>query len=225
MTNQKSLFLNAKIREIVGNNIQTLRENGLVPAVLYGHKVANINLEIDEIELQKLLAKISESDLIDLIIADKPSVKVLIHDISYDPLKNTIKHLDFYQVNMKEKITTRIELNFINESPAVKDLGGVLVKTLDAIEVECLPNDLISHIDIDLSFLKEIGSIIRAKDLAIPQSLTLLTDPETVIVLTEEPKKEIEKPIETATTPETGPIATETKDNTAVNKEKENKDK
>lgn len=208
MTQQQTFTLNAKKREIVGNKLEKLRDGGLIPAVLYGHKITNINLAIDEIELQKLLNKISESELIDLVVDQTPPIKVLIQDIARNPLKNQIDHLDFYQVNMKEKIKTHIELDFINESPAVKNFGAVLVKTLDNVEVECLPSDLISHLEVDLSLLKEIGSIVRAKDLNIPQELTLLTDEETVIVLTEEPKKEAEKPVatnensETTSTPE-----------------------
>lgn len=204
MTQNQTFILSARKRDIVGNKLQNLREQGLVPAVLYGHNISNVNLSISETELQKLLNKISESDLINLIIEDNQPVKVLIHEIAKDPLKNQINHLDFYQVDMKEKIKTHIELSFINESPAVKNFGGVLVKTLDTVEVECLPGDLISHLEVDLSLLKEIGSIIRAKDLNIPKELTLLTDEETVIVLTEEPKKEkeIEKPVVTNENPE-----------------------
>ncbi|HPA25324.1 MAG TPA: 50S ribosomal protein L25 [bacterium] len=220
MTQQQTFTLKAQKRKIIGNKLQNLRDNGLIPAVLYGHKIANLNLAIDEIELQKLLNKISESELVDLVVDQDAPIKVLIQDIAHDPLKGTINHLDFYQVNMKEKIKTAIELNFINESPAVKDFGGVLVKTLDTIEVECLPGDLISHFDIDLSLLKGIGSIIRAKDLIMPSSLTLLTDLETVIVLAEEPKKEVALVPETVTTGET----TNTPKATAESKTEEVKD-
>lgn len=208
---QSTATLQAKTRQETGKQVASLRLSGQVPAVLYGHKVDNINLSISESDLQKLLNKISESDLIDLSVDDGKVVKVLIHDISYEPVRHKINHVDFYQVNMKEKIKTHIELNFINESPAVKDLGGVLVKTLDTIEVECLPGDLISHLDVDLASLKKIGDILRVKDLKMPASLEILTDGETVVVLTEEQKKEEEKPATEATPAAEVPTEAETK--------------
>lgn len=187
---QKSLLLNAAARTETGRKVADLRLAGQIPAVVYGHGLTTKNLCLNELELKKLLHQISESDLVDLVIDNEKPIKVLFHDISHDTLTNKIIHIDFYQVRMDEKITTEIELNFVGESLAVKDLGAVLIKTLDSIKVECLPGDLISHLDVDLSALNQLGTIIRAKDLKIPSTLTLLTDSETPIALAEEPKKE-----------------------------------
>ena len=186
---QKSLMLNATTRTETGHKVADLRLAGVVPAVIYGHELETKNLSLNELELEKLLQKISESDLVDLVIDNEKPIKVLFHDISHNPLTNKIIHVDFYQVRMDEKIKTEIALNFINESLAVKDLSAVLIKTLDYIEVECLPGDLISRLDVDLSVLNQLGAIIRAEDLKIPATLTLLTDPETPIALAEEAKK------------------------------------
>ncbi|PIT89636.1 50S ribosomal protein L25 [Candidatus Kuenenbacteria bacterium CG10_big_fil_rev_8_21_14_0_10_36_11] len=187
---QKTLTLNATTRTETGKKAANLRLIGLIPAVIYGHGLETKILTLVELELEKTLQQISESDLVDLVIDNEKPIKVLFHDISRDPLTNKFVHIDFYQVRMDEKIKTEIALNFMGESGAVKDLGAVLIKTLDSIEIECLPGDLISHLDVDLNALNQLGTIIRAKDLKIPATLTLLTDPETPIALAEEPKKE-----------------------------------
>jgi len=187
---QKTLTLNATTRTETGKKAANLRLIGQIPAVIYGHGLETKILTLVELELEKTLQQISESDLVDLVIDNEKPIKVLFHDISRDPLTNKFVHIDFYQVRMDEKIKTEIALNFMGESGAVKDLGAVLIKTLDSIEVECLPGDLISHLDVDLNALNQLGTIIRAKDLKIPPALTLLTDPETPIALAEEPKKE-----------------------------------
>ncbi len=165
---------------------------GFIPSVLYGHKVKNQNLSLKYSDFEKVLDQAGESTLIDLTIDNQKSVKVLIHDFDRDAVTHKVNHVDLYQVNMKEKIKTEIELVFVNESPAVKDLSAILIKALDKIEIECLPGDLISHVEIDLSSLKEFGDVIRVKDLSLPENITLLTESEAAVALVEEPREEEE---------------------------------
>jgi len=188
MTNKK-FTLQAQVRSTETSNNSGLRQTGQIPAILYGHKIKNQNLILKQNEFERILEKAGESSLIDLEINKSEPVKVLIQDIQHHPVAHKIIHVDLYQVNMKEKIHTEVELNFINESPAVKNLGGVLVKALDSIEIECLPGDLISHIDVDLSKLKQIDDILRVKDLSLSENISILTEFETPMVLVEEPKK------------------------------------
>ncbi len=186
-----SLNLKAEKREIVGKKVATLRANNKIPAVVYGHNINNINVVVNKIDLEKIMRQTSASDLIDLQVDGEPTVKVLLHEIDREPVTNQVRHVDFYQVNMKEKINTDVSLNFVGESPAVKDLSGILIKTLDKIEIECLPGDLISNLEVDLSLLKQIGDSLRVKDLVVPEKITVLTEPETTVVLVEEQKVEV----------------------------------
>lgn len=189
MTSNKSFNLTAKLRTELGKEVENLRVVGQLPAVLYGKNIENKNLTVRYSDFEKLSHVATESDLIDLNVDRAGSVKVLIHQVDFEPVTHKMIHVDFYQVNMKEKIRTELELKFIGEAPAVKDLGGVLVKTMDHIEIECLPSDLISQTEVNLDNLKEIGDVIRVKDLAIPKNIEVLTDPEATLVLVEEPKK------------------------------------
>ncbi|MBU4332483.1 50S ribosomal protein L25 [Patescibacteria group bacterium] len=189
------LTLNAKTRTVLGKKNKLLREKGLIPAVVYGHKAKNQNLELKSLVFNKIFAEAGESSLIDLAIDEAKPVKVLVQDIERDSVTQNIVHVDFHQVREDEKITAETELNFIGESPAVKEAGGVLIKTLDAIKIECLPKDLLHQIDIDLGKLEQIGDIIYVRDLDIPPEVKVLENIDEPIVSIIEPRsqKELEE--------------------------------
>jgi len=193
---EKNINLKAQIRNLTGKHIASLREEDKLPAVLYGHGIENHNLVMEYVDFEKLYNQVTESDLIDLTINDKEKVKVLIKDTQRDPITHKFLHIDFYQVRMDKKIKTEVELKFINEAPAVKDLSGSLIKAIDHVEIECLPGDLISNIEIDLSTLKTFDDIIRVKDLNVSDKVQILNDLETTIALVEEPKAEEEPVVE-----------------------------
>jgi large subunit ribosomal protein L25 len=191
-----SLSLHVEIRD-KKIPAKQLRDEGFVPAVLYGHKTKNLVLSAPYKEVDKLYREAGENTLIDLKVHDKAPVKVLIHDVEHDVLSNRITHVDFYQVRMDEKINADIPLHFVNEPPAVKELGGVLVKQLDYLPVKCLPNDLLKDITIDLSVLKDFEIAIRVEDLLLPDSIEILKSKDQVIVLVTPPRvEEVETPQE-----------------------------
>lgn len=167
-----------------------LRLKSLVPGVIYGHGTENKNVMADYNSFVKAFKAAGESTLIDLEIEGGETVKVLVKDWQVEPLSNRYTHVDFYQVNLKEKLKTEIALNFIGESPAVKEQGGSIVKTLDSILVECLPTDLVHSIDIDLSILKTFDDIITVKDLVVPAGIHVLENPDEAIVKIEAPMSE-----------------------------------
>ncbi|MFA4942510.1 MAG: 50S ribosomal protein L25 [Patescibacteria group bacterium] len=169
-----------------------------IPAVLYGPGLANQNLKLRRVDLEKAVAAGGQSTLVDLEIDGGKSVQVLLKDLQFHPLKNTIRHVDLYQVDMKKKITTEIPLKFIGESKAVKELGGMLVKNMDAIEVECLPTDMISSLDIDISVLKEIHDSVKVGDLKLPASMHILNDLDTDIVTVVDQEVEVAAPVAAA---------------------------
>lgn len=188
----ENLKITAKVRKELGKKVKLLRENKSIPAVLYGHGIKNIPLIINYNTFEKVYREVGESSLIDLVIDKNAPVKVLIQDLQKDPVNDKIFHVDFHQVKMTEKITTEINLKFIGESRAVKELGGVMVKSLDRIKIECLPNDLIHEIVVDVSSLNTFEDIIRVKDLIKPETITIKEKPEEVVVLVQPPRTEEE---------------------------------
>ena len=196
-------ILKVKIKDNLKKNNNQLREQGWLPAVVYGRGFKNKVIAVRYSDFEKIYRQTDGTSLFDLVIEEEEPIKVIIADVQNDALSGKIVHIDFHQVRMDEKINTGIELEFINESPAVKNLGGILVKALDIIEVSCLPSDLISKIQVDLAQLIAIDSVIRVKDLALPNGLEVHTEPETVVALVEEQQKIIEETKPTGASVET----------------------
>jgi large subunit ribosomal protein L25 len=167
-----------------------LRLQSLVPAVIYGHGTENKNVMVDYNSFHKAFKAAGESTLLDLEIEGDGTVKALVKDWQVEPLSNRYTHVDFYQVNLKEKLKTEIALNFVGESPAVKEQGGSLVKILDSILVECLPTDLVHQIDVDVTSLKSFDDMIAVKDLKVPEGIHVLENPEEAIAKIEAPMTE-----------------------------------
>jgi large subunit ribosomal protein L25 len=189
----ENLQLRAEARSDLGKTPQKkIRNNGKIPAVVYGHGVPTRSLTIDAGQFQKLWQKAGETTLVDLMVGEEAAFKVLIQDVQLHPLKHMPIHVDFHQVRMSEKITAEIPLEFVGEAAAVKELGGVLVKSLDTIKVECLPADLIHELTIDISSLKTFEDVIRVSDVAIPATLTVLENPGEVIATVSAPRSEAE---------------------------------
>lgn len=172
---------------------ERIRKTNFIPAVLYGPNTESRNLKIKKIDFERIFALAGESSLIDLAIAGEKPAKVLVKEVQKDPLKDTIIHIDFYQVDMNKKITTEIPLHFIGESEAVKELGAVLVKNIDSVEVECLPGNLVNHIDVDLSALKNFHDAIKTNDLKLPAGIKLVNETNDIVVNVIEPKVEVEE--------------------------------
>lgn len=186
--------LEVQIRDEKGRRVKDLRQQGLIPAELYGKGIENMHLAVKSKDFKNVFKEAGESSIINIVISDKnkkEEIPVLIHDIQKDYLTDDIIHIDFYRVRMDEKIRTHIPLEFIGESPAVKNYGGILNKSMLEIEVEALPKDLPHNIPVDISQIKELDQSIYVKDLSIPKNVKILVDPETVIATVSLPKEEV----------------------------------
>lgn len=184
--------LKAQKRELTGKKVKHLRVQGLLPAVMYGHGTDNANLSLDLINFKRIYKEAGTSSLVDLKIDDQNSVKVLLKEPDFDAISNQPYHVDIYKVRMSEKLTTEIPLSFINESPAVVELEGSLVKNIDALEVECLPGDLVSEFEVDLSALKTFDDIIKVSDINIPSTIEIKIDLDKVVAQVMPPRSEEE---------------------------------
>ena len=188
----KKVSLQAETRQEKNGKASSIRENGYLPVILYGSELKeNINLKVKDLDFKKAFELAGESTLIDLSIDGGESTKVIIKDIQNDPIKDSIIHADLYKVNMKEKIEVEIPLNFINEAPAVKELGGTLVKNMETVDAKCLPGDLVDHLDVDLSVLKTFDDSFKLKHLSVPGNIELLEDGESSIASVLETKEEV----------------------------------
>lgn len=185
------LELKVQIRENVGKNLESLRKQGIVPATVYGsgHKPVSVQVSYDE--LKRVFEKAGESTLIRLKVGEE-SKNVLIHDISKDLVTGNFIHVDFYQVRMDKAIKAEVALVFEGEASAVKILEGVLVKSINHVEVEALPKDLPHEIKVDVSVLDSFDKYIRVKDLILPPGVKIDLEPEETIVSVMPPRTEEE---------------------------------
>ena len=184
--------LNSKTRKKLGK-VNSIRIEKKVPCILYGPDMKeSMPLEVDYKEFKKAYSEAGESTIIELNIDDKDKKNVLIKDIQLDPISSDYIHVDFYQINMKEKISANVELKYIGVSPAVKDLAGILAKNLSDIEVKCLPADLPKEIEVDISVLKTFDDFIKIKDLEISDKIELSANKDDIVVTTTPPRSEQE---------------------------------
>jgi large subunit ribosomal protein L25 len=186
--------LEASKREITGKKVRFLRRQGIVPANIYGHDIESTPISVDTRSLKHLLAHTGKTDLISLKIdSSKDAIRVLMREIQRNPLTDEPIHVDFYQVSMTEKIKTEVPLVFIGEAPVLKKVKNVSIfHLIDSINIEALPDDLPHSLEVDVSHLEEMDHTIHVKDIPLGHGITLLSDPEQMVVKVAEAKKEEE---------------------------------
>jgi large subunit ribosomal protein L25 len=171
--------------------LKELRGGKEMPAVFYGPKEESTAIAINTDVFKKLWKKAGESTVIELK-GDGIDKEALIYDVAVDPVTGEPRHADFYVMEKGKKVTVSVPLEFVGVPPAVKELGGVLVKVMHEIEIEVLPKDLPHSIDVDVTSLNDFESRILAKDIKIPESAELVGEPEEVIALVNEVEEEKE---------------------------------
>lgn len=173
--------LNAQKRTIVGRKVKKLRKDGIVPGNLFGKKVKSQSVQVAEKEFSSVFAKAGETGLVELML-DKQVHPVLVKNVTYHPVTGSLLHIDFFQVDLKEKVQTRVPLSFVGESPAVKDKLGVLLHILSEIEIEALPTDLPEKIEVDINGLAKVGDALKVADLKVSDKIKILTDASLEVV-------------------------------------------
>ncbi len=183
----EALDLKAEPRQAVGKHVKQLRREGYVPAVVYGKNKEADLLQIEAKALHKVINEAGTHQLIALQVGAKKPLMTLARDIQRDSIKRSFLHVDFYAVNMNEKVAAEVPLVFVGTSPAVRDLGGVLVHGLNEVEIECLPSDLVASIEVNIDGLAEYNDMIMVTDLKVPSTITILTDSESMVAKVEAP--------------------------------------
>lgn len=170
---------------------QKIRKAGKIPAILYGHKIENVALEVGYKEFEEAYKEAGESTIMHLKL-DNQVRNALIHDVQRDPITGKFVHIDFYQIRTDEKITVSVPLIFIGESSAIKDGGGVLVRNIYEVEVRAFPQDLPREIKVDISPIKTFEDHIYVKDLSISSNLKVLAEQDEIIASVVPPRAEEE---------------------------------
>lgn len=187
------LSLEVKPRD-VGGNLHKIRQDGFLPAVFYGKKESSTPISIKLADFLKVWKKAGETSVV-VLKSEKGDLETLIHEVDLDPITEEPRHADFYVFEKGHKLKIDVPLEFVGVSPAVKDLGGILIKVMHHVKVEAMPKDLPSKIEIDIAPLTSFESQILAGSLVMPSGVTLIEDPTEVVALVSEPKEEKEEEV------------------------------
>lgn len=172
--------LAAETRTVFGKKVESLRQEGRVPAEVYGHGIGNMHVSVLRKDLAKALHEVGHTGII-MLGVDGKETRVLAHEWTVHPRTGDIRHVDFHAVKAGEKISAAIEIAFAGEAPAVKEGVGTLVKNLHEIEVHGLPEKIPHEVEADLSGLAELGATIHASDLKLPSGVELVTPGDAVV--------------------------------------------
>ena len=171
-------------RDILGKKVRFLRRQGVTPVHLFGHGIESMALQCDTAKLRQVLAKAGEAKLINVKIGSaKGSRSVLVREIQVDSPRRELLHVDFYQVRMAEAIKVEVPITLVGEAPALKLRENTLVQELYTLTVECLPANIPTSIELDISSLTEAGQVLRVKDIELEKGVTVLNDPEVVVAM------------------------------------------
>lgn len=185
--------LKVKLRDRTGKEyVKKLRKDGVLPAVLYGpHLKKSLPLEVDMKELRSFLSQSDKAKIITLEITDQKTDKqhdVIIKDSQWDLIKGDLQHLDFYAVTRGETVTTTVPISFVGKSQGEK-IGGIVEHLVRELDLECLPKDLPSIIEVDITPLG-LGDSLSVGDVKVPSGIKVLTHPQEVVVSVVLPLKE-----------------------------------
>lgn len=170
--------LHVKTREKKGRRVRAFRRDGGLPGVVYGDAMEPTAVEIDAAAFRRVYRDAGSSALIDIRLDGGEPFKALVQDVQVHLLHLHPVHVDLRRIKMGEEFEVDVPLEFIGESPAVKNLSGTLVRNVQEVTVRCLPSKLPSHIDVDLSKLATFDDVITRADLNVPEGVTVDIDPE-----------------------------------------------
>ncbi len=191
----------AEPRTVTGKKVNKLRRQGVVPGVIYGQSEP-VNIQMNAKDLRRALRVTGTNQLATLDVQGK-EYTVLAREIQQHITRNDLLHIDFMEVDMKATITSEVDIITVGEAPVEEAGEGTITQSTYSIEIECLPDDLISQVEVDVSVIENPNDTILVKDISIPESITVLTDPDTLVVgftytraALEEEEEELEEDME-----------------------------
>lgn len=172
----------AEKRKITGRKVKALRQKGILPANIFGKKIKSSSIQVDLKSFLSIFKKAGETGLVEISISgEKEKRPALIHNLQKDPISDQPLHVDFYQVDLKEKIISKVPIVLAGDSPAVVQKIGILIQPLYEVEVEALPADLPDKFEIDISNLKQVADSIFVESLKTPPGVKIVSSPKEVL--------------------------------------------
>src|SRR5207245_10995073 len=174
--------LKASARQPLGKRSRRMLREGKLPAIVYGHNTEATPITLDRLEFQKVFVKSGRTHLVDLVLDGGRTAKVLVTEIQTHPRRLGPIHVDFYQVNLQEKIEVEVPIRLTGESAAVKRGDADILQPLHSIHVECLPSDIPEAFEVDLTPLAELEAGLRGSEITVPKGVTVMDDADELVV-------------------------------------------
>lgn len=170
-------------REVLGKKVRFLRRQGITPVHLFGSGIESLSLQCDTAELQRVLAEAGQTRLISIIFDGKKGKRIaVVREVQRETRTGGLLHVDFYEVKMAESVKVDVPFILLGESPALKQKENLLVQELNSLTIECLPANIPASIELDLSTLTEADQAVRVKDIELDEEISVLNDPELMVV-------------------------------------------
>lgn len=170
-------------REVLGKKVRFLRRQGITPVHLFGHGIESLALQCDSAELLHVLAEAGQTRLISLKFDGKKGQgMVVVREIQRESLTGGLLHVDFYEVKMAEAVRVEVPILIVGESPLLKLRENLLVQELNSLTVECLPAKIPPTIEVDIATFTETDQAVRVKDIKLDEEISVLNDPELLVV-------------------------------------------
>ena len=185
--------IQASPRTVLGKKVKQLRRNGLLPANVYGRAIPSQALEIDAREFSRNIKATGLRSMFELNVAGEPAPRyVIIRGMTRKGGTGEPIHLDFFQVDPNRPIIANVPIHLVGESPAVRDLAGTLLHSLDVVSVRCLPLAIPTNLEVDIAPLKGFDVTLTVVDIVAPEGVEILTDPGIVIATVNPPRIRLE---------------------------------
>jgi large subunit ribosomal protein L25 len=197
-------------RQVLGKKVAQLRRQGFLPGNVFGNGLESVAVQAQAETVEKTLRTLGANEVIDLKIdGETASRPVVLQKVQRHPLTSSLLHLDFYQVSLRQRMRADVPLVVVGESEGVKTFNGVLLMAIESVSVEALPLDIPSRIEVDVTPLENLEDSLQVKDLPAIPDVTILTDPDMVIVKVSTPRVAVEDLAEEAAAEEAAEAAAE----------------
>jgi large subunit ribosomal protein L25 len=182
----------AQARDVVGKQVKVLRREGKLPAIMYGTGIDPMPVTLNYRQASRTLQNVTPSQLVTLKV-DGEEHNALVRDRQRDPVTYDLLHVDFLRISMTERLRAEVAIELIGDAPAIEEMNAILDTQLESLSVECLPADLPSSIQVDVSTLASIGDVVTVAELTLPPKVDVLNEPEEIVVVATSQMKEEEE--------------------------------
>ncbi len=181
-TTNDDITIKIEKRTVTGKQVKQLRRQGILPGVVYGHKIDSYPVQMDRHSTTLLMRTITPTTLVTLDLNGKKT-KVIVRERNYDVVTGDLLHLDFLAISMTEKLRAFVAIELVGEAPVLDAVPGSIINhVLNEIEIEALPADMPERIEVDISKLETAEDLINVADLDLGDKITVLTDETELVV-------------------------------------------